>query len=296
MRLSPMDYAMGLLVPLIWGMGFVFAKAALEHFPPIFLMSLRFMVTALALVWFVPFPKKHLKMIFGITFISAAVQYSLTFTGLKGLDASIAALVVQLEVPFLVLLGVIFLGETAGKIKWFGILLAFLGVGLIAGTPKLEGAWISLVMVVGGAFTWAVGQALFRKLEEVKGLTMAAWMAVCAVPQLLVMSFIFEDNHMAALQGAGWTVWGAVIYLGILMTAVGYGAWYSLVRRHPISKVGPFLLLLPVFSIIGAAVFLGESLTFYTVIGGIIVISGVGLIMVEERVAARKEKKAAQAV
>ena len=100
---------MALTVPLVWGMGLVFAKGAIDHFPPILLMALRFTLTASVLVWFVPIPKKHLISLFGIAIIAAAIQYSLTFTGLKGLDAGITALVVQLEVPFLVILGIIFL-------------------------------------------------------------------------------------------------------------------------------------------------------------------------------------------
>ena len=47
---------MGLAVPLIWGLGVVFAKAAIGHFPPVLLMALRFTLTALVLVWFVKPP------------------------------------------------------------------------------------------------------------------------------------------------------------------------------------------------------------------------------------------------
>ncbi len=283
MRLKPVDFLMGISVPFVWGMGFVFAKAAIAQIPPIFLMSLRFSVTAVVLVWFVRIPKQHLKAIFGITLISAAVQYSLTFTGLKDLDASIAVLVVQLEVPFLVFIGVLFLKEIAGLQKWLGIAVSFSGVGLIAGAPQLGDAWLPLSLVVGGAFTWAVGQALIRRLENIDGLTLTAWVAVFAAPQLLVMSLVFESGQIAALVSADWRVWAAVIYLGLVMTALGYGLWYTLVRRHPVSTVGPFLLLLPVFSVIGATVFLGESLTWQTALGGAIVIAGVAIIIISER-------------
>ncbi|MGI9371892.1 MAG: DMT family transporter [Hyphomicrobiales bacterium] len=283
MRLSPLEYAMGVAVPLTWGMGFVFAKGAIEHFPPIFLMSLRFIVTALALVWFVPVPRTQFKQIFVLTFISATIQYSLTFTGLKALDASVAILIVQLEVPFLVLLGAIFLKETVGWRKWIGMALAFVGVAFIAGTPKINIDWVAFLMVIGGAFTWAVGQALARKLHGVEGMSLTAWVAVFAAPQLLIMSLIFEDNQLQAVASANWTVWATVIYLGLVMTAFGYGIWYTLVRRHPLNLVGPFLLLLPVLSIIGAAIFLGEKLTFEIALGAAIVIAGIAIIIWEPR-------------
>ena len=54
--MKPTDILLAIAVPLIWGGGFLFAKAAIEHFPPILLMALRFSLTALVLVWFVPRP------------------------------------------------------------------------------------------------------------------------------------------------------------------------------------------------------------------------------------------------
>ena len=279
--LRPLDIAMGLAVPLVWGMGVVFAKAAIEHFPPILLMALRFTLTALVLVWFVRPPLGKLWPIFLATLVSAAIQYSLTFNGLRGVDASTAVLVIQLEVPFLVLLGAILLGERPGRRKWLGIAAAFAGVALIAGEPRLGGAWGSLGLLLGGAFAWAVGQIMIRRLGQVGGFTLIAWVAVFAAPQLLVMSLALERDHWQAIEEAGWVVWSTVVYLGLVMTALGYGIWYSLVGRHPVSRVAPFLLLLPVFSVIGGVTVLGESLTLQTSLGGAVVIAGVGFILLE---------------
>ena len=213
-RLGTIDICLGVAVALTWGMGLVFAKAAIAHFPPILLMALRFSVTAAALVWFVRLPRAHLGMLFAIAFISAAIQYSLTYPGLKQLDASDAALVVQLEVPFLTLLGALLLKEPTGPRRWAGIGLAFVGVYLIAGEPRVAAQWGAVLLVVGGAATWAVGQVMIRRLEDIDGLTVTAWVAVMAAPQLFVMSLVFETGHRQALQSAGPVVWGAVLYLG----------------------------------------------------------------------------------
>lgn len=272
---------MGLAVAFVWGMGLVFAKGAINNFPPILLMALRFAVTSLALVWFVRPPVGQMTKIFCIALISAAIQYSLTFTGLAGIDASVAALVVQLEVPFLVIIGAAALGEKTSLRKWIGIAIAFSGVGLIAGEPKLGTAWVSLLMVAGGAFSWAVGQAMVRSLKTIGGMTVTAWVSVFATPQLFVMSLIFEKNQMTAIKSADWFVWSAVVYLGLVMTVAGYGMWYSLVRKHPVSLVAPFLLMLPVFSVAGGVLFLGERLTMQVMIGGAVVIAGVAFILFE---------------
>jgi O-acetylserine/cysteine efflux transporter len=271
---------MGITVPLVWGLGVVFAKAAIEHFPPILLMALRFALTALVLVWFVKPPWRLMRQLFAIAFVSAAIQYSLTFNGLRGVDASTAVLVIQLEVPFLALLGTVVLGERPGLRGWFGIAIAFSGVACIAGEPRLGEAWGSLALLAGGAFAWAVGQVMVRRLGQIDGLTMIAWVAVFAAPQLFALSLALEDDHLAFLRSADWVVWGTVVYLGLIMTALGYALWYSLVIRHPVSRVGPFLLLMPVFSVIGGIAILGERLTLQIAIGGAVVIVGVAFILI----------------
>ncbi len=279
MAFRPVDILMGIAVPLVWGLGVVFAKAAIEHFPPILLMTLRFTLTALVLVWFVKPPWHLMRQLIWIAFVSAAIQYSLTFNGLRGVDASTAVLFLQLEVPFLVLLGAVILGEKPGKRRWFGIAIAFAGVVFIAGEPRLGGAMGSIALMVGGAFAWAVGQIMVRRLGQVGGFTLIAWVSVFAAPQLFVFSLVLEDNHLAFIRSAGWVVWGTVIYLGLIMTALGYGLWYSLVVRYPVSRVGPFLLLLPVFTVIGGVTLLGESLTLQVAAGGVIVIVAVAFIL-----------------
>jgi len=274
-------------------MGVVFAKAAIEHFPPILLMALRFAVTAAALVWFVRPPWAQMARIFLIALVSAAIQYSLTFNGLRGLDASTAVLVLQLEVPFMVLLGALLLKEKPGLRKWLGIAFAFLGVGFIAGEPKLGGAWDSLALVISGAFVWAVGQIMVRRLVSLDGVTMIAWVAVFASPQLFAISYAIEGNPVPYLETAGWVVWGTVAYLGLIMTALGYGLWYGLIRRHPVGQVAPFILLLPVFSVTGGIVLLGECLTPLIALGGAVVIAGVAFILVERRTAAAPHPQSA---
>ena len=279
---------MGLAVPLVWGLGVVFAKAAIEHFPPVLLMALRFTLTALVLVWFVKPPWRLMGQLFAIALVSAAVQYSLTFNGLRGVDASTAVLVLQLEVPILILLSAVLLKERPGWRRWLGIAIAFTGVAFIAGEPRLGAAWDSLALLLGGSFTWALGQIMVRRLGEVGGLTMVAWVAVFAAPQLFVFSLVLEDDHLAHLAAAGWVVWGTVLYMGIVMTALGYGMWYSLVGRFPLARVGPFLLLMPVFSVLGGVTLLDESLTLRVALGGAIVIVGVAVILVRRTSAAER--------
>ena len=96
----------------------------MTEFPPLLLMGMRFCIVAIALVWFVPCPREHLRYIFWVALISSTLQYGLTFTGLSMIDASLAVIVVHLEVPFGVLLAVIILRERPGLQRIIGMLLS----------------------------------------------------------------------------------------------------------------------------------------------------------------------------
>ncbi len=279
--MKPLDILLALSVPLIWGLGFTLAKVAFVYvsFPPILLMAFRFTATALVLIWFFPPPRGLMRKIFWISLVSATIQYSLTFTGVDGLDASLAVIIVQLEVPFMAILAAVFLKDRLGWRRAAGMALAFAGVFLIAGQPRLQGDLLPVFLVTAGAFVWAWGQIMIKGLDgKVGGFALIAWVAAMAAPQLFVSSWLFEDGQWRAITGAGWIGWTVVIYMGVVMTALGYGIWYRLLGLYKVSQVGPFLLLLPVMSIAGSMLFLGERLTAIEFIGSAIVIAGVSII------------------
>jgi len=281
---------MALFVPLLWGLGFVFAKGAINHFPPILLMAFRFLLTALVLVWFVPIPKGKFVQIFKIAIVAAAIQYSLTFTGVKGLEAGLASIIVQLEVPFLVLLGAFFLKEKPGLKKWIGITVSFFGVAIMSQQDELSGSLVSVALVVSGCFAWALGQIMVRKLNNITGIQVTAWIAIFATPQLFLMSAIFETGQIQAISTAEPLVWWTVLYLGLIMTCLGYFFWNTLIRQHDVGKVAPFLLLLPVFSVVGGHFFLGETITIEKFYGGTTILLGIGIIVLNPNLFFNRER------
>ena len=279
--MKPVDVLLAISIAVIWGMGFVVAKAAMSHFSPILLMALRFSLTAFCRIWFFRPPPGLFRQLFWISLISAALQYSLTFNGVRGIDASTAALLVQLEVPFGLLLAWLVLGDRISLKQGLGIVIAFGGALLIIGEPKLQGDLIYAFMVIGGAFTWAVGQIMIKQLGNLGGFRLISGVALFATPQLFIASFLFESDQLAQIATASIAAWGAVAYLGLVMTALAYAIWYHLLGHYNVNQVMPFLLLLPVTSVCGGIVFLGESLTVKIAAGGCLAIAGVGLITIQ---------------
>ena len=148
---------------------------------------------------------------------------------------------------------------------------------------ELSGSFISIALVLSGCFAWALGQVMIRKLKDVSGMQVTAWIAVFAAPQLFFMSAIFENGQLEAIKTANPLVWWTVLYLGLIMTCLGYYFWNTLIRHHDVSKVAPFLLLLPVFSVLGGNVFLGEVITLEKFYGGATILLGIGVIVLNPK-------------
>jgi O-acetylserine/cysteine efflux transporter len=276
--MRPLDILVAIVVPIVWGFGFTLAKDAFDQFPPIFLMSMRFGLAGLVLIWFVPTPYGMLRRIALVAFVGGTVAYSLQFTGLNGLDASTAVLVVQLEVVFATIFASIFLGDRIGVPRGLAMAFAFIGVGLIAGEPKVYQHLLPLILVIVGGVTWAGGQVLIKALGNLGGLRLIAYFAAFAAPQMLVVSLVVEGGQWQSVVTASALDWSKVVYLALVMTAGAYALWYRLVGRYRLSQVMPFILLVPVTSVLGGVVMLGERLTFNIALGGAIIMAAVAAI------------------
>lgn len=274
---------LALIIPTTWGLGFAMAKVGMDQFPPFLLMSMRFALATLILVWFTRPPWGFMRRIFLIALVSATIQYGFTFYGLKGIDASTAVIVVQLEAPFLALLAAVFLKDRLGWKRSIGMAFAFGGVAIIAGEPRLEGNLIYVGLVATGAMTWAIGQVMVSQLREVKGPALLAWVAMFAAPQMFVASLLFEENQWQLITSASWSDWGIVLYLGLIMTALAYSVWYHLLATCPLSKLSPFLLLTPVTTVIFGVFILDETFTLPMTIGACMVMGGVAATTIERR-------------
>ena len=266
---------LALIVPITWGLGFTLAKIGMEQFPALLIMTIRFGIAGLILVWFTKPPWGHMREIFVVALIGSTIQYGLTYNGLKGIDASTAAILVQLEGPILAIMGAFLLKEKLGITRALGMGLAFIGVLIIAGEPRLDGHLNSVILLIAGSAVWAVAQIMISRLKDLSGITILAWVAIMATPQMFVASLLIEDGQWLAITTASFIDWSIILYLALIMTVLGYSVWYHLLSSVDVSKVSPFLMLLPITSIIAGMVLLDEKLTSSMILGGLLIMSGV---------------------
>jgi len=275
------DTLIASLVPIFLGFGFVIAKPAMEHFPPILLMGLRFTFAASILIWWFPIPRGYLKQIFIASLIANTLQYSVTYTGLNLIDASAAVLLVQTEVPFGVLFAYFMLKEKPTLRSLIGITIAFVGVYILTGSPNLEGKFLGIFLTILGSAIWALGQVLVKPLsKEIAPLTLVAWLAIFSGPILIFLSAILDGNTINYIKSANFNSWAIAFYLGFFMQPVTYGCFYYVLKNNPLYKVLPIVTMgIPLTGLLAAILLLGEKPTTELYLGGFIILIGVILIV-----------------
>ena len=274
------DILIALSVPILLGFGFVIAKPAMDYFPPFLLMGMRFTIPALILVWWFPVPKRLYIDLFKVSFIGSTLQYGLTYTGLNIIDASSAVLLVMLEVPFGILIAFFLLKEVPKLKNIIGLVIAFVGVFVLTGAPNLEGKYVGVLLTLSGAFTWSLGAVLAKPLsKKIGAFALMTWLCVFSGPILILISTIVNGSPIQFILTANFYSWLTVIYLGVFMQPLAYGAWYYVLRKYPVNKVMPVLLLLPLTGLFTAIFLLGENPPKEVFTGGTIIVLGVGMIL-----------------
>lgn len=271
---------LALITVFLWGFNFVVIKVGVMDMPPLFLTALRYFFAAVPLIFVLPRPKvpwKHM-VVYGM--VMGCAQFGLLYTAIKwGLPAGLASLVMQSQAFFTMALAVTLLGEIPLKSHIAGASVAFGGLAVI-GLERLNiSAMVPLLMCVGAAFSWAIGNIVNRKVGRVNAVSFVAWTSLVPVLPLLVLSLALEGPQAIATGIAnanGLTVL-VVVYMAYGATIVGAGIWSYLLLRYPAGTVAPFSLLVPIVGFLGAYFAFAEEITLLEVIGSAMVVAGLAL-------------------
>ena len=279
--MRPLDIASAILVPILWGANFVAAKYGVAFFPPFLLTALRFVMVSLILVPLVARPTfGQLKQI-AILSTMSTLHFSLIFVAIYyQLDIASSALIGQLGVPFACILGAIFLDDRIGIWRISGIIIAFLGIGVVSGAPNILEHLNGFYAALGSTVTWGIANVLIKRIHGVSSMSMLAWMGLCTVPMLFALSYIFEYAQWPHLANAPLSAVLGLTYTAICSTILAYGLWYNLLTRFSVSQVTPYSLVTPVFGIGFGQLFFHEELTMQIIIGGLVTIVGVAVIVI----------------
>jgi drug/metabolite transporter (DMT)-like permease len=270
------------LVAILWGGNFIAIHVGLEHFPPLFLAGLRFLVLAVPTILLVPWPQVPLRWLVGFGLGFGTVQFIFLFIAMDiGMPTGLASLVLQASAPFTVLLGALLLRERISARQGIGIAIALLGLATIAVSRAQVAAVLPVLLTLLGALGWAFGNLASRLAAAPNPMHLTLWMTVVPPVPLLAMSLVWEG------PSAGWEALRTAVtpdglpgvvalgYIALLGTLVGSGIWVGLMRRYPAGVVAPYSLLVPVVGIGLAATLLGERPSVIELVAAAVIVGGV---------------------
>jgi O-acetylserine/cysteine efflux transporter len=207
------------------------------------------------------------------------VQGGLLFHGLQGLHASVAALLVQLQVPMALLVAWLLLGERPRANALIGTAIALSGIVLILGAPAEPPDALSAALVLCGALGWGTAQVLIRRWNRDSGQQLSIRVACYALPLGIAASLLIEQGQFQAIATATGEQWLTLASVALLGYVASYLIWYGLLTRQRMDRVMPFVLLMPVVTVAIGVVAFGEPLAWATLAGGLVVLAGLGLVV-----------------
>ncbi len=259
----------------LWGFTFVAIKVGLGEFPPLLFAALRFVVVAFPAILFVPRTGIAWRWIVAVGLAMGTCQYGLLYVGMEnGMPASLSSLVIQSQALFTLVFSSWVLQDVPRRQQWLGVGLALAGMGAIAFDRSGHASSLGLLLVVGAAASWAVGNICIKLAQVSNGFRLFVWMAVVPPLPLLGLSMQFESGQWAALRSLTPLGIGAILYTGLIASLLCFGFWAYLVQHYSPNRVAPFSLLVPIFGMAFSVLLLGDSLSQWEMMGSLLVFIG----------------------
>ena len=269
----------GLIAVCLWGLAPVATRSLVHELAPLPLLTLRQLLAAgVLLPWAVPalrrIDARDLPR-FIVAGLLGMVGYNLPVTvGLQWLPASSAGLLLATEPVWVLVIGLVFLGERAGPRVLAGTGVALAGVAVIAGPAALSPgsgtravAGAALVLLATLAFGGYM--VVLRPLSQKYGpVSATATSSVAGALPYLALAGTAWPPRLSPPAGA------ELLFLALGSTVAGMLLWNLAVVRGG-AGISRLLYLEPVVSVLGAMVFLGERVTAAVLAGGVLVIAGV---------------------
>jgi O-acetylserine/cysteine efflux transporter len=271
---------LALSVVAVWGTNFVVIHLALQHFPPLMLATLRFMLASLPWLIFLSRPSVPWRELAAYGVLVGLGQFGMLYIAMRGdISPGLASLVVQAQVFFTMGLAAYFFRESIRPLQAAAITVAAAGLLLIAANAEHAATPRGIALTVLAALSWGASNLIVKKAGRVNALSYIVWASLFAIPPLVVLTLLFEGwpSMVQAVKDADGGGWAAVLWQALANTLFGYGVWSWLLARHPATAVAPMAMLVPIFGLGASAVLLGEALPGWKILAAALVIAGLAL-------------------
>ena len=278
---------------LVWGTNFVAMKLGLRELTPFQLGAGRYLFAFLPLALFVRPPRLPARWVLLYGLCQGVGQFGLLFLALRaGMSASLASVILQMQVFFTALFGFALLGERVGRTLKAAMAVAALGLGCFClDFATRGGAGVTLagfLLTVASAAMWAASNIVVRRARtaapDFDVLSFMVWSSLVPVLPFVLLSLAFDPASTRwDWRGLSLTAWTSLAYLGWFATILGYAMWTGLLKRHPANRVAPFSLAVPVVGIAAGMLGLGERVTPWQWGGIVLVVLSLALVVFGSR-------------
>ena len=280
------DIALAVLVQLIWGVGFTSMKPFVSAFPPLLFIAFVYAIITLVVTPLAPRSTTPFRWMMLIAALGGSVQSCFLALGLSQLPASTSTLLLQLTVPFAILMSWIARIDRPNLRNGLGCAVALAGVAVVIGAPGETKSWLGVALIAIASLSWSAAQILIRLRCRDSGASFYAAMARHAWPQALIASVLLERDQLSQLARAGVGDWVGLVILALVGFAGGYILWYRLLVRNRIDQLLPFTLLMPPIGVATGVLWFEEPLRSSLIAGGIVILLGLAIVVWPSRRAA----------
>ena len=272
------------LIPLfaafvLWGSQYVISKIALRTVPPVTLLELRYLVSVPALFIVLrlrhaltPVKKGDWPILFAIGFTGYFASFCLQMLGINRLTGSVSSLLGAMNPIFIPILAAFFLHERITPAKIACVALSMAGVVVIVGVDGTVDASGALLMLAS-VFLWSTASIIIRRVSGRYDPMQIALIAIlCALPFTGGWSLIELQSAPCSFTLESVL---AVLYMGVLGTAVTHSLWNYSLRVMDASFCSMFYPMQPLVSSILGVLFLHEAVTPGFVIGALMICCGI---------------------
>jgi O-acetylserine/cysteine efflux transporter len=289
--MKPADVFLAVLVAVIWGLGFVASRLALDELSPALMTAMRFAIAAVPCL-FVRRPNVPwtvLIAISGTLFLGQFLAQSWAIA--HGVPVGLASVIVQSQALFTVAFAAAAFREIPTGVQVAGIGVAAIGLLMICGTVGFDFSVGAFAVLMIAPVSFAIGNLLLRQARDVPMFDLFAWL--CLVPPLPLLALAFAvDGPQATWHALGQmslTGWASMLFVGAISTCIAYWLWGRLLRDHTAAQVVPFALLVPFVGAAASSVVFGETFGPLRLTGMVTVVGGIAIMLLSKRAQALPE-------
>jgi drug/metabolite transporter (DMT)-like permease len=275
----------------VYGTSYVAMRLAVDDVGPVTLAFLRLAIASAILVpvWRASRNTRlgsptgaDRRTFFWMGFVGFTVAFGLSHWGLLWSTATNAALLVATEPVALVALAPIVLGERLTARETWGTVLALFGATIVVvdGVPGLTLTvaphWRGDLLLLLSGVAFAAYSLLGRPvLARHPSLTVTTWSFVWGLVTTAPLAAL--EWQVARRPEWTWLGVGAVLYLSVVITGLGYLVWNWALERVSAARAAIFLNLQPLVGTLLGVAWLDDLFTAFTAGGGALIIGGLWL-------------------